>query len=929
MSNNFDGYTIVRDLTKARDIMLFCLSDYFTGKTRYKQSKTYFKYQKWQQTHMDPSYQNAYNCLKHNTPLVDVDKKILFTLTDGAVFYRFKTTYYIYIMSKFNTKDITPMKSNTTPSQSAQVPSTQLPSDPTQSQTKPKAQILPTHVDIPNPHTNDSDSLATPEMPIPNTQQPSTELTNIVQNMEQQLDQEVDSIKYDFEGDTTTIDPERIENTELRITNLQNRLATLQQEKEQELQSLILTTNERLADLERSQRAQLEHQQEQYANNTNKLQAKVHFVTKQLETLEHKAKSSDKQVEEIIEKKIKEQINNLTERARAAVESAEQDVTVTMLSFHHHVTRAKERLKTNDGQHQRNSNDTVTSINTNTTRDLQTLFRKYREKLHTIDTRMQKWDLETADRDLDTLLVAKLNDFDSNTTKAFDDLEESKQNMIKLAKNLRRKIKKSTTTYLPTYMQSPHQRSGHNKPPYRTSSISSSDSDDTWDNEAQTGKNNEKIFSNEYPQSPVGQIPAHTTVPVQNSPTDKQQSATYNHPDENPYWHAAQQNFNRTRATTTNTQEHYRPPPYVEHRVNTEYLRKNIKISCSDESQLLDFYRKLRICVQKGGIYLMQLEDLDPDTPIFDNTNKSTPQELHTQSNALYTLLNNEDIITNDYTQAQNCISAKNDTMDGFAALKGMLTTVHPNFTKKSPPYKPPNLSETDNLHVYEQHLRNYFLLHYLYSGYSPTEVQKSEQYLRGLDNDTYSQAKTRIITQIDSVNVYNTQLPDKFLMENITGTILNLTEHQPTINTMTVNALNRDKPPNYRSGNNSFRNNTTPKRPWKKPLVNVQCHACKVFGHRSSECNIVGKILAVLDLKARKEEICKTILQSHIEKNSPQKRLAIVKTLQSTNMLPDNEPAETFILDPTVQDTITHTINVTNCSVPDLDVNSNNYNQE
>ena len=245
--------------------------------------------------------------------------------------------------------------------------------------------------------------------------------------------------------------------------------------------------------------------------------------------------------------------------------------------------------------------------------------------------------------------------------------------------------------------------------------------------------------------------------------------------------------------------------------------------------------------------------------------------------------------------------------MDGFGALKNMLTTVHPNFTKKTPPHKPPTLSMTENLHSYEQQLRNYFLLHYLYSGYMPTEIQKSEQYLRGLDDDTYSQAKTRIVTQIDSVNVYGTTLPEKFLLENITGTVLNLSEHQPTINTLTVNALQKQRP-NQNYNSTRFNNNNPAKykpgmkpntpRQWRKPLENIQCHACKTFGHRTSNCNMVGKVLAIMDLKERNESICKTIRQSHIEKNSPQKRLAIIKTLQSTDMLPNDTPAEDYILD-------------------------------
>ena len=228
-------------------------------------------------------------------------------------------------------------------------------------------------------------------------------------------------------------------------------------------------------------------------------------------------------------------------------------------------------------------------------------------------------------------------------------------------------------------------------------------------------KNNEKIFSKYATELPVRPSTVHTTAPVHTAHTERTQDTPYQQ----------KKNINTPYRTSTDRQEQYQKPPYVDNRVNTEYLRKNVKISCSDDTHLLEFYRKLRLCVQKGGIFLAQLEDLDPHLPIFDTTKIFNEEEVSNQSNALYTLLTNEDIITSDYTQAQNCLSARNDTMDGFGALKNMLTTVHPNFTKKTPPHKPPTLSATENLHSYEQQLRNYFLLHYLYSGYMPTEIQK------------------------------------------------------------------------------------------------------------------------------------------------------------------------------------------------------------
>ena len=87
------------------------------------------------------------------------------------------------------------------------------------------------------------------------------------------------------------------------------------------------------------------------------------------------------------------------------------------------------------------------------------------------------------------------------------------------------------------------------------------------------------------------------------------------------------------------------------------------------------------------------------------------------QSNAQHTILANEEVIPNDYLRAQNCIQPKSKNMDSFGTLKSMLMTVHPNLNKTTPPDRAPIYSAHNDLDLYEQALRNYFLLHYLYDG--------------------------------------------------------------------------------------------------------------------------------------------------------------------------------------------------------------------
>ena len=214
MSQKFDGFTIVNDLTVVRDIMIHSLSDYFSAKNRYTQSKLYLKYQKWIQQHTNPSAQNTYNLIKRNTTLVD-NKKVLLTLTDGAIYYRFETNFHTYITTKMlNLSTTTPIKSNKPPSP----PKTDNTKDFWEQPPLP-SQIEVTATDVP-----EEDSLNTPK--LQQEDEYSTQIHDIVQNMERNLDKEVESIKHEF-MDPSPPTKVHIQQMELKIDELQQKLQNI------------------------------------------------------------------------------------------------------------------------------------------------------------------------------------------------------------------------------------------------------------------------------------------------------------------------------------------------------------------------------------------------------------------------------------------------------------------------------------------------------------------------------------------------------------------------------------------------------------------------------------------------------------------------------------------------------------------------------
>ena len=68
------------------------------------------------------------------------------------------------------------------------------------------------------------------------------------------------------------------------------------------------------------------------------------------------------------------------------------------------------------------------------------------------------------------------------------------------------------------------------------------------------------------------------------------------------------------------------------------------------------------------------------------------------------------------------------------------------------------------------------YLLHKLYNGTTYTPLEKSRQFIQGIDDDQYSDAVVRIRHQLDTVHTMNVQLHDDYTIENITSTIIYIT---------------------------------------------------------------------------------------------------------------------------------------------------------
>ena len=366
---------------------------------------------------------------------------------------------------------------------------------------------------------------------------------------------------------------------------------------------------------------------------------------------------------------------------------------------------------------------------------------------------------------------------------------------------------------------------------------------------------------------------------------------------------------NHTVSDTPYRNTYYRGP-------NIDYLRKNVNITCSEQNQILEFYIKFRLALQQGGIHILPIEQISKHKSIAQDSAGITTEDQRLQSNALFTLLSKEKIIPSDFTMAQNCIQGYASTMDGFGALRAMLKLIHPTLSKKRPSNVPPVLSDSSDIHSYEQNLRNFYLLHKLFSDIDFPPIEKAKQFLQGMDDGQYSEAVQRVQHQLDTFESLKVPLTEDFNIDNIASTIINISsEYENTktvVNTMRQNHRNYSTSPHHYNNNNGKRqslqynsNQRNSPRYRSEKFEKAQCFACKQFGHTVTHCRLLPKVLAIMQFQSKYGEKCDRILKQHIHNNTIDSKRVFVRTLQNMNLLSHTDDCDSYL----ENDMIVHTL--------------------
>ena len=345
---------------------------------------------------------------------------------------------------------------------------------------------------------------------------------------------------------------------------------------------------------------------------------------------------------------------------------------------------------------------------------------------------------------------------------------------------------------------------------------------------------------------------------------------------------------------------------------NIDYLRKNVNITCSAQNQILEFYIKFRLAVEQGGIHILPIDQITKHKSIAQDKPGITEEDKRLQSNALFTLLSNENIIPSDFTMAQNCILGFASTMDGFGALRAMLKLTHPTLSKKRPSNVPPVLSDSSDIHAYEQNLRNFYLLHKLFNDIEFPPIEKAKQFLQGMDDGQYAEAVQRVQHQLDTFESLKVPLTEDYDIDNIASTIINISTEYDNTKTVVNTMKNYPQSPGYQRKNpqypKQFSNVNKPQKSMKyrsEKFDKAQCYACKLFGHTVTHCRILPKVLAILQFKDKHNDKCDTILRQHIRNNTIESKRVFVRTLQNMNILSESENPDSYL----ETDMIVHTM--------------------
>ena len=395
------------------------------------------------------------------------------------------------------------------------------------------------------------------------------------------------------------------------------------------------------------------------------------------------------------------------------------------------------------------------------------------------------------------------------------------------------------------------------------------------------------------PQNQKHTQPIHPNIPhatpnptVQSSPST-QQPQTGHHPS-----------YTAANSITTN---HYRISDF----------HKHVRATIDNQNQILNFYQQIYTQGPSYGIHLRKLEDLRSNQDLCPQ--QFTADQRNDMSRTIYQKLQDGNCVSKSYTQAQNIITQNVSTSDGYTVLYQLLRFVHPRLMESQNAHTIPKMSQIGDLYMYCDRLTNFILLEKINGRVYSTKEQIT-LYLQHLDDERYSEAKSRCYTELrqQTVSANSSGINPDLYLPSLPTTI---TQYQNELKPITdtgrsyINQItspsdidietpyeedttpvlraissvarqrNQGRGAYNRRGNNNFiQRNWRPSRNFKP----VQCRGCGAWGHDDLTCQFVAKVQIASQYIQNNAKSAKALAQEYLRTNSRKMKQSTIRTLMA-----------------------------------------------
>ena len=216
------------------------------------------------------------------------------------------------------------------------------------------------------------------------------------------------------------------------------------------------------------------------------------------------------------------------------------------------------------------------------------------------------------------------------------------------------------------------------------------------------------------------------------------------------------------------------------------------------------------------------------------------------------------------------------------------------------------------------------------------TDLDKSRQFLEGLDGDEYDTERTLLTAIIDGVELNNTVLQPKHRLNCLASTIMNM-KNKHNSSKVQINAFSKAR--TYQKGTNQYNSTSTridssnhrkyhydinrgtgfqfktthdqdklKKYSFRSPATpkfsKGQCAACKIYGHHIKDCRFIAPHIAMENFVKQNPQVCTEILNSHIANNTVEHKRTIVRTMQTMGIFDEDTDSDNYLDNEEIVDT-------------------------